>query len=160
MPTATRPEGGDGDPGFGLDRFVSAQDAAGTFHRALEELRAGCKRSHWMWFVFPQIAGLGRSEMAERFAISSLAEAKAYIGHPVLGPRLVECTQAVLVSADATGRSAEEMLGPIDALKLRSSMTLFHEAAPERPEFGQVLDRLYRGHPDRATIERLEAGHR
>ncbi len=140
---------------FDLDRFVRAQDAGGTYIGALEELRAGRKRSHWMWFVFPQIAGLGHSEVAQRFAISSLEEAIAYSRHPVLGPRLVEAACGILTAGAASGNSAEEMLGAIDALKLRSSMTLFHLAWPGRSEFGEVLSRFFDGRPDRATVERL-----
>jgi uncharacterized protein (DUF1810 family) len=116
-----------GDPA--LERFVRAQDADGVYQRALAELRAGRKRSHWMWFVFPQLAGLGHSQMAQRYAIASLAEAKRYLAHPVLGPRLRECAQALLDLHGAP--SAAEILGEIDALKLRSSMTLFSRAAAE-----------------------------
>src|SRR5690349_6690910 len=105
------------DP-FGLERFVAAQDAAGTYQQALRELQQGRKTSHWMWFVFPQIAGLGQSEMSRRYAISSLEEARAYLAHPVLGPRLQECASVV---SETHGRSAEEIFGGIDAVKLRSS---------------------------------------
>jgi uncharacterized protein (DUF1810 family) len=135
-----------------LQRFVDAQDRGGTYQRALAELRAGRKESHWMWFVFPQIAGLGRSETARRYAISSLEEARAYLEHPKLGPRLRECAQALL---DVDRRSAREILGEVDALKLRSSMTLFARAAPEEQAFRQVLDRYFDGRPDEATVERL-----
>ncbi len=135
-----------------LQRFVAAQDAAGTYERALSELRAGRKRSHWMWFVFPQIAGLGHSANARMYAISSLAEAKAYIAHPLLGPRLLECTSALL-ALECT--SAVEILGGIDAVKLRSSMTLFAAAAPDEPLFVQVLDRYFDGEGDAATVQRL-----
>jgi uncharacterized protein (DUF1810 family) len=138
-----------------LQRFIAAQDAAGTYERALTELRAGRKRSHWMWFVFPQIAGLGRSPNARTYAISSLAEAKAYIADPLLGPRLLECTRALLA---LTGGDAVEILGEIDAVKLRSSMTLFATAAPHEPLFGQVLDRYFDGAPDVATAQRLRSG--
>ena len=113
-----------------LTRFRTAQDAHGTYRDALAELRAGRKRTHWMWFVFPQLAGLGRSPTAVYFAISSLDEARAYLADPVLGPRLVE---AALAAADAPAASAEELLGDVDAVKLRSSMTLFAHAAPEEP---------------------------
>jgi uncharacterized protein (DUF1810 family) len=133
---------------FGLQRFLDAQGGGGTYDRALAELRAGRKRSHWMWFVFPQIAGLGRSPMAQAYAISSLAEARAYLEHPVLGPRLRECAKALL---ELDGASAEEVLGGIDAVKLRSSMTLFARAAPQEPLFEQVLERYYAGEPDEAT---------
>jgi len=133
-----------------LQRFVDAQDANGTYERALAELRAGRKTSHWMWFVFPQIAGLGQSEMSRRYAIASLEEARAYLEHPVLGPRLVECAEALLPHE---GKSAEEILGGIDATKLRSSMTLFARAG-DHQVFARVLERFYDGRPDAAT-ERL-----
>ena len=136
----------------GLERFVSAQ--AATYDRALAELRAGRKSSHWMWFVFPQIAGLGSSPTAQRYAIRDLAEARAYLGHPVLGPRLVECARALLA---VEGRSAEQILGYPDDLKLRSSMTLFAEAAGEETAavFREVLERYYDGRADPATLEKL-----
>ncbi len=139
---------------YEFDRFVAAQDAAGTYARALDELRAGQKTSHWMWFVFPQLAGLGRSATAQRYAISSLDEARAYLEHPILGPRLRESATALLDLAD---RSAEEILGGIDAIKLRSSMTLFEQADPSRPLFGQVLDRYLGGQRDAATLRLLGA---
>ena len=138
------------DP-YHLDRFVTAQDSGGTYQRALAELRAGRKTSHWMWFIFPQVAGLGFSAMAQRYAISGLAEARAYLGHPVLGPRLRECAEAIAVD-DST---AERILGPVDAMKLRSSMTLFAAAAPEEAVFGEVLTRYFDGRPDEATLARL-----
>jgi len=131
---------------FDLERFVSAQD--GVFDGALAELRAGRKTGHWIWFVFPQVAGLGRSEMSRIYSIGSLAEARAYLAHPVLGPRLRESAAAVLATH---GRSADEILGSIDAVKLRSSMTLFLRADPDEPAFRAVLDRLYDGRPDAAT---------
>jgi uncharacterized protein (DUF1810 family) len=134
-----------------LERFVAAQEG-GTYERALAELRAGRKTSHWMWFVFPQIAGLGQSEMSRRYAISSLGEARAYLDHPVLGPRLVECSRALL---GYDGRSAQEILGGIDAVKLRSSMTLFARADPEEPVFAQVLERYFEGGEDEATLRCL-----
>jgi uncharacterized protein (DUF1810 family) len=137
---------------FDLDRFVSAQDRGGTYGHALAELREGHKRSHWMWFVFPQIQGLGNSPTAQRYAISSLAEAVAYLSHPVLGPRLCDCAGALL----ATGATAAvAVLGAIDAQKLRSSMTLFARADPDEPAFQQVLDRFFAGDPDAATDARL-----
>jgi uncharacterized protein (DUF1810 family) len=139
-----------GDP-YDLQRFVTAQEAGGTYARVLAELRAGRKTSHWMWFVFPQIAGLGQSAISRRYAISSLAEARAYLDHPVLGPRLAECAGVV---AALTGRTAEQIFGGIDALKLRSSVTLFLHAGPQQPAFRQVLDRYFGGIPDPAT-ERL-----
>ena len=133
---------------FDLERFVLAQDGGGTYHRALEELRNGEKQSHWMWFVFPQITGLGQSPTSRKYAISSLAEAEAYLQHPVLGPRLVECASAV---AAHTGLSAVRIFGGIDAQKLSSSMTLFLRAAPEEPIFQEVLDGFFDGSPDAAT---------
>jgi uncharacterized protein (DUF1810 family) len=136
------------DP-YNLQRFVDAQDAGGTYAAALNELRAGRKTSHWMWFVFPQIAGLGRSPMARTYAISSLDEAEAYLDHRVLGPRLLEAA-GTLADLD-TDRAATEILGDIDAVKLRSSMTLFARAAPHRPVFRRVLDRYFGGAPDPAT---------
>jgi uncharacterized protein (DUF1810 family) len=113
--------------------------------------------SHWMWFVFPQIAGLGTSWMSRHYAIGSLAEARAYLTHPLLGARLLECTR--LVVAAAAG-SAEEIFGGIDAVKLRSSMTLFHLADPSQPAFGDVLNAYFDGQPDVVTIARLEAMNR
>ena len=142
------------DP-YDLQRFVAAQDEAGTYARAVEELRAGRKRSHWIWFVFPQIAGLGRSPMARRYAIASLDEARAYAAHPVLGARLRECA-AILTGL--SGVSAEHVLGGIDAIKLRSSMTLFARAVPDEPLFAHVLDQWFGGVPDPATEERLREG--
>lgn len=135
-----------------LRRFVDAQDAGGTYERALAELRAGRKTSHWMWFVFPQIAGLGHSPMAQTYAISSLAEAEAYADDPVLGPRLRECAR---VLHSITGRTANEIFGATDAMKLRSSMTLFARAVPDEPTFQQVLDRYFAGIADEATEQRL-----
>jgi uncharacterized protein (DUF1810 family) len=132
-----------------LERFVAAQDAGGTYEQALRELRAGRKRSHWMWFVFPQVAGLGRSPTAQHYAVSGLAEARAYLAHDVLGPRLRECAQA-LAGLDTTDPVA--VLGPVDAMKLRSSMTLFALAAPDEAVFRTVLDRFYDGVEDAATV--------
>jgi uncharacterized protein (DUF1810 family) len=140
-----------GDP-YRLERFVTAQDSGATYQRALAELRAGRKASHWMWFIFPQVAGLGFSAMAQRYAISGLTEARAYLGHPVLGPRLRECTRAV---AAVDGSTADRILGPVDAMKLRSSMTLFAAAAPEEVGFGEVLTRYFDNEPDEATLSRL-----
>ncbi|WGL50454.1 DUF1810 domain-containing protein [Nocardioides sp. BP30] len=125
---------------FELDRFLAAQ-AGGVHEQALAELRAGRKTSHWMWFVFPQVAGLGSSPTAQRYAIGSLAEAQGYGAHPVLGPRLREVSAAVSVF-DGT---PEELLGGIDAAKLRSSMTLFEAAAPDEPLFAEVLERHFGG---------------
>ncbi len=135
------------DP-FGLSRFIEAQDAAGTYQRALSELRAGSKKTHWMWFVFPQIAGLGQSPTSRKFGIASLDEARAYLKHIVLGPRLLECARAVLTVHD---RSAEAIFGGIDARKLHSSSTLFLRAAPEEPDFQRILDKYFGGEPDEAT---------
>lgn len=135
-----------------LERFVVAQDAGGTYSRAVAELRRGHKTSHWMWFVFPQIAGLGQSPTSRRFAISSLSEARAYLRHPVLGPRLIECAG---ILARRTDRSARQVFGDIDARKLHSSMTLFARAAPEEAVFTQVLEQHFEGMPDPATDQRL-----
>ena len=136
----------------GLERFVEAQDTGGTYAQALRELRAGRKTSHWMWFVFPQVAGLGRSSMAQAYAIASLQEARDYLAHPVLGPRLRESVAAVLTHTD---RTAEQVLGGIDALKLRSSMTLFARADPAEPAFAAVLDAFYAGEADERTEQLL-----
>ena len=137
---------------FDLDRFVSAQDRGGTYDRVVAELQRGSKTSHWMWFIFPQVAGLGYSAMSQRYAISSLAEAQAYLAHPVLGARLRECAGIV---AATTGRSAIQIFGGIDATKLHSSMTLFHQADPDVAVFTQVLDDYFDGHGDEATVSRL-----
>ena len=135
-----------------LQRFVDAQEEGATYERALSELRSGRKRSHWMWFVFPQIAGLGRSATAIAYEIASLEEAREYLAHPVLGPRLLECARALMA---IEGASAAEIIGDVDAIKLRSSMTLFASAAPEEPLFGRVLNRYFDGAPDEATEQRL-----
>jgi uncharacterized protein (DUF1810 family) len=140
------------DDPYNLEHFVAAQDAGGTYDRAVQELREGCKTSHWMWFVFPQIAGLGQSSMSREFAISSLEEARAYARHPVLGLRLIECAGIV---AGGPGRSPAEIFGGIDAQKLQSSMTLFMRAMPDTREFEAVLDRYFDGQPDPATDARL-----
>jgi uncharacterized protein (DUF1810 family) len=141
----------DADP-HDLERFLTAQNDRGTYPSAVQELRRGRKTSHWMWFVFPQVAGLGQSPTAKFFAIRSLAEAQAYIRHDVLGARLLECARIV---AGTDGRTAEEIFGGIDAMKLRSSMTLFHRAAPDEPVFVEVLDRFFGGEPDPETDRRL-----
>lgn len=133
-----------------LDRFVDAQ--AGVWAQALAELKAGRKTSHWMWFVFPQIAGLGRSETARFYAIADVAEARAYLAHPLLGARLREAAAALLAHR---GRSAEAMLGGIDAVKLRSSMTLFEAVAPEEPVFAAVLEAFFSGRRDPETVRRI-----
>jgi uncharacterized protein (DUF1810 family) len=135
-----------------LQRFVAAQDAGGTYRRATAELRNGRKESHWMWFIFPQIAGLGYSPASRTYAISSVQEARAYLAHPVLGTRLIECA-AIL--ADGPDRTAEQIFGEVDALKLRSSMTLFMHAADGEPVFRQILDRYFDGEPDSATEQRI-----
>lgn len=134
---------------FNLDRFVIAQ--AGVWPAPLAELARGRKASHWMWFVFPQIAGLGHSAMAQRYAISSLAEARAYLAHPVLGSRLRDCL-AALAALPPTG--ADAVFGGIDAVKLRSSLTLF-DAAGGGPEVAAALDRWFGGARDPATLQRL-----
>jgi uncharacterized protein (DUF1810 family) len=133
-----------------LDRFVRSQ--AHLYDEVLHELSSARKTGHWIWFIFPQLAGLGRSDMSRHFAIASLEEARAYLAHPLLGPRLLECAGIVLATE---GRTAEEIFGSIDAMKLRSSMTLFHRAAPHEPVFAQVLDRYYGGVADEATDTRL-----
>lgn len=135
-----------------LQRFVDAQDEGRTYEQALGELRAGRKSSHWMWFVFPQIGGLAQSPTARFYAIASLADAEDYLRHPVLGPRLLECAR---VLTELPGRSAPEVLGEIDAMKLRSSMTLFARTAPREPVFREVLDQYFEGADDDATVERL-----
>jgi uncharacterized protein (DUF1810 family) len=131
---------------YDLDRFVDAQ--ADVYEQALAELRAGRKRSHWMWFVFPQLSGLAHSPTAQHFAISGLAEARAYLAHPVLGPRLRECTAALL---QLDGTDAAAVLGHVDAMKLRSSMTLFLRADPGESAFEGVLQQYFGGVPDDAT---------
>lgn len=136
-----------------LDRFVTAQHADGTYDRALSELRAGRKTSHWMWFVLPQLRGLGRSATARHFGLADRAEATAYAVHPVLGPRLQECATALL---DLGEVSAESVLGPVDALKLRSSMTLFLRVDPDREVWAAVLERFFDGEPDPATDALLD----
>ena len=155
-----------------LERFVAAQDRGGTYQRAAAELRAGAKVSHWMWFVFPQVAGLGMTAMSREFAISGTDEARAYLAHPVLGPRLRECARIV---ADTEHRTAEQIFGYVDAMKLRSSMTLFAAAeaaaedaatedaatggaAPVEPGadvFREVLGKYFGGVPDEETVARL-----
>ena len=135
---------------YDLGRFLLEQEV--VFDHVLDELRRGRKETHWIWFIFPQIAGLGFSGMSERFAIGSLDEARAYLADPILGARLRECAELVLATS---GRTAEEILGRTDAMKLRSCMTLFHRAAPAEPIFTQVLDRYYGGVADEATDARL-----
>ena len=128
--------------------FIDAHDAGCAFQRALAELQAGRKTGHWMWFIFPQPAGLGHSAMSKTYAISGLPEAAAYLEHPVLGPRLIACTRAV---SEHSGRKAQEIFGDVDAMKLRSSMTLFARAAPDQPLFRQVLDRCFDGVEDESA---------
>jgi uncharacterized protein (DUF1810 family) len=145
------PVGSAGAP-YDLERFVVAQDAGGTYDRAVTELRGGHKTGHWMWFVFPQIAGLGRSETSRRYALSSRKEAEAYRRHPVLGPRLVECAGVV---ADLEGRTAEQIFGGVDAQKLHSSMTLFMRVDPDQPVFARVVDQYFGGLRDEGTESRI-----
>jgi uncharacterized protein (DUF1810 family) len=135
-----------------LARFVDAQDAGDTYATAMRELRAGHKRSHWMWFVFPQVEGLGRSPTAQHFGVRDLAEARAYVAHPVLGPRLVEASRALV---EQPSDDPVEVLGPTDAMKLRSSMTLFAAADPDQPVYGEVLAKFFDGTADDATLARL-----
>ena len=138
------------DDPFNLQRFVAAQ--APVYERVRAELKNGRKQSHWMWFIFPQIAGLGHSAMAQRYAISSLGEAEAYLTHPVLGPRLRECTRLVL---QVEGKSAHDILGSPDDLKFHSSLTLFARAAPNEDVFSAALDKYYDGRDDAPTLARL-----
>jgi uncharacterized protein (DUF1810 family) len=140
------------DDPYDLQRFVEAQDAGGTYRTAVRELRRGRKETHWMWFVFPQIAGLGQSPTAQYYAISGLPEASAYLGHPVLGPRLAECAQ---VLNQLPGSDVVAIFGPIDAQKLQSSMTLFSRTDPDEPVFRGVLDRYFAGQSDDGTTTRL-----
>jgi uncharacterized protein (DUF1810 family) len=139
------------DP-FDLARFVVAQDERGTYEAALAELRAGRKRTHWMWFVLPQLRGLGSSPLAQHFGITGLSEARAYLQHPVLGPRLRACCAALV---ELGGDDAAAVLGPVDAQKLRSSMTLFAAAAPDEPLFDAVLARYFAGERDPVTVDRV-----
>nr|WP_197516929.1 MULTISPECIES: DUF1810 domain-containing protein [unclassified Mycobacterium] len=138
------------DP-FDLNRFVEAQ--AAVYDNVLEELRGGRKRSHWMWFVFPQLRGLGSSPTAVHYGISSLEEARAYLRHDLLGPRLRECVRLV---NEVRGRSAAEIFGSPDDLKLRSSMTLFSRATEDNGDFLALLDKYYDGRQDKLTVERLD----
>lgn len=139
----------DHDP-YILERFVSAQDR--IYSRIVSELRSGVKTSHWMWFIFPQISGLGRSPVSIEYAISSREEAAAYLQHPILGPRLKECTQLVL---DVEGRSVEEIFGSPDDMKFRSSMTLFAQVSPDDDIFARALQKYFGGAPDQLTLDRL-----
>jgi uncharacterized protein (DUF1810 family) len=135
---------------YNLDRFLEAQ--AADYDTALAEIRSGRKRSHWMWYVFPQIAGLGVSETSQYFAIRNLAEAKAYLAHPILGPRLIECADALLA---LDGRTAREIFGSPDDLKLRSSATLFAHVSPARSAFQRVLEKYFDGASDERTLRLL-----
>ncbi|WP_428410626.1 DUF1810 domain-containing protein [Hyphococcus sp.] len=139
-----------------LQRFVEAQDP--VFDRVLSELRAGCKKTHWMWFVFPQIAGLGHSAMAQKFAIASLNEARAYLAHPVLGLRLKEATEAVLGHVNEWGQprcSVHEIFGSPDDFKFHSSMTLFHRADTDEQLFSGALKSFFEGREDGETLKRI-----
>ncbi len=138
---------------YDLERFVAEQER--VYAGVLEELGRGRKTGHWIWFIFPQVAGLGSSGMSRHFAISSLGEARAYLDHPVLGVRLRECVAAVLA---IEGRTSEEIFGSLDAMKVRSSMTLFHRAASDDKVFGEMLTRFYGGVPDARTDELLARG--
>lgn len=135
---------------YDLERFVTAQE--GVYAGVLGELRSGRKTGHWIWFIFPQVAGLGLSSISQYYAIGSLDEALAYLAHPVLGARLRECAEIVL---ETKGRTASDIFGSLDAMKVRSCMTLFHRAAPDEPVFMQVLDQFYEGVADEATDARL-----
>jgi uncharacterized protein (DUF1810 family) len=137
--------------GFDLDRFVRAQ--AASYDAALAEIVRGAKRGHWMWYIFPQLAGLGRSDMASFYAIRSIAEARAYLAHPLLGRRLIACVAAL---QDLTGTTAEAVFGSVDAMKLRSSLTLFSEAGGD-PMLAAALDRWFGGRRDEATLRLLDA---
>jgi uncharacterized protein (DUF1810 family) len=138
------------DDPYNLRRFVDAQQA--VYETVCGELRQGRKESHWMWFIFPQIKGLGHSEMARKFAISSRDEAKAYLAHPVLGPRLRECSRIV---ADLEGKSVEDIFGYPDDMKFRSSMTLFAQTAKDNEIFTRCLEKYFQGEPDRLTLAAL-----
>ncbi len=136
-----------------LERFVQAQ--ADSYAQALAELRQGRKRTHWIWYVLPQLRGLGRSPMADHYGIAGCAEALAYLAHPLLGPRLRECVEAVLQHA---GKDAVAIFGSVDALKFRSCLTLFATVAPQQPVFARALEVFYAGAADEATLRLLEAG--
>ena len=138
---------------YDLSRFLEAQN--NSYDTALREIRAGRKRSHWMWYIFPQIQGLGYSAMAQHYAIRDLGEAREYLRHPLLGPRLIEISEALLSLDEPDPR---RVMGSPDDLKLRSCMTLFQCAAPDQPVFGKVLDKFYGGRPDGRTLEMLNRG--
>jgi uncharacterized protein (DUF1810 family) len=135
---------------YGLQRFVDAQQ--GVYEAACAELQIGRKQTHWMWFIFPQIRGLGRSPTAQRFAIASVEEAAAFLRHPVLGPRLRECTKLALA---IDGHTIHEIFGSPDDLKFHSCMTLFAAVAPKETLFGAALQKFFAGTPDQATLDRL-----
>jgi uncharacterized protein (DUF1810 family) len=137
----------DGDDPHDLERFLRAQSA--DYEQALKEIRRGRKDSHWMWYVFPQFDGLGASSTSKRYAIKSMAEAKAYLAHPILGPRLIECAEAAL---GVEGRSAAEIFGSPDDMKLRSCATLFAQIAPAGSVFDRLLHQYFKGHPDDKTL--------
>ena len=143
------PNRSDRDP-YRLQRFLSAQDP--IYLQVVSELRAGYKTSHWMWFVFPQIRGLGRSPISLEYAISSREEAAAYLQHPILGPRLKECTRLVLA---LEGQSTEHIFGSADEMKFRSSMTLFAQVSPDDDIFARALQQYFHGVPDQLTLDRL-----
>lgn len=136
---------------YDLNRFVQAQEA--DYERALSEIRSGQKRSHWMWYIFPQFDGLGLSLTSKRYSIKSVAEAKAYLNHPILGPRLIECTEAVL---NVEGRSAHEIFGFPDYMKLKSCATLFAYVSPAKSVFDRLLDRFFQGKRDDKTLSLLQ----
>ena len=142
---------GDSNDLYNLDRFVQAQKA--DYNQALSEIKKGRKRSHWMWYVFPQFAGLGRSQTSQLYAIKSVAEAKAYLSHPVLGPRLTQCAEALL---QVEGRSASEIFGSPDDSKLKSCATLFAQVSPPGSVFERVLGKYFQGKPDRTTLDLLD----
>ena len=142
-------KGSDQDP-YNLERFLLAQER--VFDRVVSELRAGMKTSHWMWFIFPQIRGLGRSPISVEYAISSRDEARAYLQHPLLGPRLKECTRLVL---EVQGRSVEDIFGLPDDMKFRSCMTLFARVSPDDDTFERALQKYFAGIPDQLTLDRL-----
>jgi len=133
-----------------FDHFITAQDP--IYPTVLAELRAGAKRTHWMWFIFPQLSALGRSTTAKFYGLSGLDEAKAYLGHPILGPRLIECTRLAVA---IEGRTAHQIFGSPDDLKFRSSITLFHHADPAEPVFAEALAKYYDGVEDEATVRLL-----
>ncbi len=133
------------------EKFLEAQQT--TYASALNELKRGLKQTHWMWFIFPQIQGLGTSPTAQHYAIKSKAEAQQYLAHPVLGPRLIECTEALLAIKN---RTAHQILGSLDDLKLRSSMTLFAAISPPGSIFHQIIDQYYQSQPDQKTIDQME----